>query len=235
MYHVDVAGLAQLPPMKTPERFRLLQEAMLEAAPLATHIVPGFSYSFTRNEPFDVRTTPSHSVGAFSEFLRVQTEVRRSFEPNFSVLAFGKGADFVDTLRVGDSFGAGSVFEFLHRNDGRIICFGCSMDRITFVHYCEQSHGINYRYPKEFRGKAIDWQGRDHDLVVNYLVRDYAKKLTTDLRELRNRLKAKGRLREGAFGRVALVGCKAAEFFTECQEILDENSYGLVKPDVTMG
>ncbi|MGH9204005.1 MAG: AAC(3) family N-acetyltransferase, partial [Vicinamibacterales bacterium] len=59
---------------------------------------------------FDPLTTPSHQMGAFSEFVRLQQAARRSFHPFWSLAGLGRHAsELVDDVSR-HAFGMGSVW-----------------------------------------------------------------------------------------------------------------------------
>lgn len=230
--HSDAIVTAQMEPKPQEERFHLLLDALMEAiGPEGTLIVPTFTYSFCRNEVFDVRKTPclSKDVGLFPEFFRKQEGAVRSLDPIFSVAALGRHAEALREVESGDCFGKKSIFGWLHQKKAKIVWLACPFDRVTFVHYVEQSHGIPYRYYKSFAGRIITNQGEPLECSVNYYVRDTEKKLSWNLGPLKKKLEEKGKMKTGVIGRVGLCAVTTGDFFDEAGLILKENPYGLMK------
>ena len=108
-----------------------------------TVIVPTFTYSWRLGGDW-TKDTPSE-VGLFSEYARTRLPYRTD-HPVFSV------ASNVEIPVGPDAFGAGSVFEWLKKNDGSLLMLGCGFQQCTFVHHIEQCFGVDYRYRRTYTG-----------------------------------------------------------------------------------
>lgn len=125
-----------------------LLQSFLNVLKDGTLVVPTYTYSFCKNEPFDVNT--KSKMGAFAEFVRKRGV--RSSDPIFSHAAIGGEAK--ELMDVGDAcFGDNSFFDKLYKADGKIINFGMPFEP-TFIHYIEKKFGVSYRYDKKFSGIA---------------------------------------------------------------------------------
>lgn len=234
MLHSDASVTAQFGKLPPAQRLDLLIDAVLAAlGPTGTLIMPTFTYSFTRGEYFDPAASPS-TVGAITEHFRTRPGVLRSADPLFSVASLGRLAPAFAAAASDDCFGAGSAFDLLFRNDGKIACLGCGFDRITFVHYVEQCSEVDYRYPKRFDGE-IRHHGQSEPVSVNYLVRDLSRETPTDLTRLKLRLQAAGKLRSAAIGRVGLSVVAARDFFTVAGELLAADPTALIREGAGRG
>ena len=114
-----------------------------------TVIVPTFTYSATKGEVFKPEEAPSQ-VGLFSEKFRQIKGVIRSHHPIFSVGCIGEKANYFANSRLTDCFGNQTLFDKLYNKDVKLIALGCGLERLTFVHYIEQSLNVPYRVFKEF-------------------------------------------------------------------------------------
>jgi len=228
MLHADAMVLAQLPTMPPEARFDLLFD-VLDAVlgPDGTLVMPTFTYSFTKGDPFEAATTPS-AVGLLTEAFRTRPGVRRSRDPIFSVAARGRLADRFAQAATDDCFGPGSAFALLAEQDAWLGCLGCSLDRVTFTHYVEQTAGVDYRSFKTFTGVRIE-DGVEAPTSIRYFVRDLERATAIDLSRLKAALTETGRLATAAVGRVGLSAVRCSDFETTAATLLAHNPSGLIQ------
>ncbi len=200
--------------MRNEQRLDLLIEAMEAAIGRdGTLVMPAFSYSFTKGEPFDICNTPG-AVGMVAERFRTRPGVRRTSDPIFSFACRGPRAQELCAIPVKECFGDESVFAALHRLNAHIIDLGCSMNRGgTFVHYVETAYGVDYRYKKAFSGTVISPSGEASECSVVYNVRDLTRKSDADLRRLQRRLADDGKSRTVEVGRSPIMACDCERSF----------------------
>ena len=228
LVHPDAIVAAQFPLMPNEQRLDLLIEAIETAiGGDGTLVMPAFSYSFTKGEPFDICNTPS-AVGMVTERFRTRPGVRRTSDPIFSFACRGPMARELCALAVNECFGAESVFGTMHRRNADIVCLGCSMSRATFVHYVETVHGVDYRYRKAFSGTVISANGKTAECSVVYNVRDLARRSDADLRRLQKRLADDGKSRTAEVGRSRIMAVTASDLFDTAWKMLDENPVSLI-------
>ncbi|MCX7755434.1 MAG: DUF4910 domain-containing protein [Anaerolineales bacterium] len=156
-------------------------EALLDIlGPEGTLIMPTFNYDFLRGVPWDMRTTPSQ-MGILTELVRTDPRAKRMFHPIYSMAAIGRRADEVAAHRSNDCFGETTIFSKFRAWDARILIIGLPYSKsITFLHHCEQMAGVDYRFLKEFKGTAIDMQGKPHEVTVTMFVRDVERGVVLD-------------------------------------------------------
>jgi aminoglycoside 3-N-acetyltransferase len=228
MLHSDAVVAAQFGAVPREQRLDLVLDAVLAAlGPQGTLVVPTFTYSFTKNEVFDLDYSPS-TVGQLTEHFRRRPSVLRSRHPLFSVAAQGPLAQAFAASVTADCFGPGTAFDLLYRHGGKIACLGCGFDRITFVHYVEQRAAVDYRYNKRFDGLTRR-DGVEVAGSVNYLVRDLARDTPCDLGRLKRRLQDTGKLRSAVVGRVGLLAVTAPDFFSTATALLGEDPAALIR------
>jgi aminoglycoside 3-N-acetyltransferase len=233
MLHADAMVLAQLPPMTVDERFDVLFDALGDVlGPEGTLVLPTFTYSFTKGEPFDAAKTPS-TVGLLTEAFRTRPGVRRSRDPIFSVAARGRLADRFAEVATDDCFGPHSAFGLLAEQDAWLACLGCSF-RLTFTHYVEQAAGVEYRYFKTFTGVRIDEEG-ETPASVRYFVRDLNRRTLIDLSLLKMDLARAGALAAAAVGRVGLSAVRCSAFEAGARALWARNPSGLIEEGLTLG
>lgn len=168
--HSNIGFFGRMENVKKPEELcdgflKALQEAVGEEG---TVVVPTFSYSFCHNEVYDAKMTPT-TCGMLPEYMRKQGNVIRSNDPNFSVAAVGKLAQYYTENPAHESFGEGSFWERFLENKGKILCMNMDCGS-TFVHYIEHLNQVPYRYNKAFNGVWIDENGEEkRDYFVHYV------------------------------------------------------------------
>ncbi len=145
-----------------------------------TLIMPTFNYDFLKGSPWDIRNTPSQ-MGILTELVRTDPRAKRMFHAIYSMAAIGKHADELAAHRANDCFGETTIFTKFREWDAKILILGLAYSKsITFLHHCEQMAGVDYRFLKEFKGIAIDQQGKPNDVSYTMFVRDVARGVVLD-------------------------------------------------------
>lgn len=126
-----------------------------------TLLVPTYTFSFCRNEPFDVQETPTTGglwgpSADFLEYVRRRPTAMRSHDPIHSVAGEGPRAAELLADVPATCFGAGSVFDRLRGVGGKICMIGLGLDEASFWHFSEESVGVPFRYQKLFTGRIHD-------------------------------------------------------------------------------
>ncbi|MEW6044790.1 MAG: AAC(3) family N-acetyltransferase [Thermoproteota archaeon] len=138
----------------TDDYYKKFKNAIIEViGNEGTFVVPTFSYSFTKNEIFDVNNTPG-VCGIFSEMVRKDPQAVRSVDPNFSVASIGPDSKFFTENMPRHSFGLDSFWDRFLRKNGKICNFNFDAGS-TFFHYVEKVLAVPYRYDKEFSGTLL--------------------------------------------------------------------------------
>lgn len=131
-----------------------IQEAL---GPNGTILVPTYTFSFTRQEVFDLQNTPSpggpwSTSVDFLEYVRKQPGVIRSRDPIHSVAGLGPKAHELLTDVPNTCFGKGSVHHRLKEADGKICTIGVGLHEASFRHHVEETVGVPFRFNKLFTG-----------------------------------------------------------------------------------
>lgn len=127
--------------------------------PTGTIIVPTFTYSYRRNEVFDVIRSVSIN-GAFSEYIRKLDSVYRNDDPMVSFAGVGKNVTEIIKRRSKNCFGSGSVFESLFAANTKFIGFGVGWDDgYSFMMHLEKLANVPFREDRLFVGKSIGKNG----------------------------------------------------------------------------
>ena len=127
-----------------------LEEIMERIAPRGTLVVPTFTYSFPRNQIFDIDASKSN-MGWFAEWLRGRPDTVRSCDPCYSVVAIGARAMELTREAPINSFDENSFFARFFNRGGKILNLNFDAGS-TFVHFVERKLGVRYRFDKTFIG-----------------------------------------------------------------------------------
>jgi aminoglycoside 3-N-acetyltransferase len=100
---------------------------------------------------FDLETTPSFQMGAFSEFVRKHEGAVRSFHPFWSVAGLGPAARPMLSDISRHAYGWNSVFQRFVEADVLGVAVGKHPRlAVPVIHHIETVAGVPYRYNKEF-------------------------------------------------------------------------------------
>lgn len=176
---------------------------------------------------FDVERTPGEA-GALTEHFRQLPGVRRIPHPTHSAAVQGPKADLFMHPPV-HPFGAGSMFDLLKREGGKLVFLGADFHWCTFNHHIETLLPVRYR--RELRvPMTIVAQGVERSTEA-IRFRKPARYWTSFAR-FRTVLLARGILRERAVGRGVVAVSEAMAQFTLGTELLgrDERYFMNVQP-----
>jgi len=141
-----------------------------------TLIFPTYTYSFSQNRNntffskndykknviqnkiFNLKNSKSN-MGTLSEYARQHPQATRTIDPFFSSVIIGKLNNYLSNNISNNSFGKNSLFERLHKINGKILNF--NFPGTTFIHYVERELLVEYRYDKEFSGEIITNKGKE--------------------------------------------------------------------------
>lgn len=149
--------------------------------PQGTLMFPAYNFDFCKGKGFDFRNSLSE-MGALSNRALERGDFVRTRHPIYSFAVAGKYAQHLAELENTSGFGAGSPFEFLHKNSGKMLIIGLDYQHsYTFVHYAEEMNRVDYRYSKEFSGNYTDQDGKTTLRAYSLYVRDLGKGVQTSV------------------------------------------------------
>ena len=194
-----------------------------------TLILPAFTYSFCHGEVYDACTTPT-KCGMFPEYLRNRMDARRSYDPNFSVVAVGARAEEYTAQWTHEAFGEGSFWERFLANDGQIVCmnFDCGS---TFVHYVERVNQVPYRYNKAFNDTMVVEGKEARDYAVHYVYDNTRPQDGPEFSRLDALVRQQPFFFRAALGRGNLLHFPAQEYKALITETLKKRPYFLTKTE----
>lgn len=194
-----------------------------------TLIVPTYTYSFCKNEPFDVENTPS-TVGYFTEEFRKLSEAIRSIEPIFSVSGIGpKVKELFQDLPM-DCFGPDCIYDRLIKADALNCNVGVGFKYSTFVHHVEQTITVPYRYKKIFTGEIIEGnKRRSVEIVYNVRTPMDDESTLPDLTRLERDASLLGYLKSKYVGRGKVTNISCRNIYDLCVDGIKKDPWYLAR------
>lgn len=182
----DVLELAKISRMHG-EKFdaqQFLDTIMKKVGIEGTILIPTFNWDFCEGKKFDYKNTPG-KTGALGNAALKNTKFKRTCHPVYSFAVWGHKQGEISLIDVEDSFGKGTIFDYLYRNKAKSLVIGLNaLEGLTMVHYVEQIVGVPYRYFKEFEGKYIDGNGIEQKKKMQMYVRDLSIDPEEDMEHL---------------------------------------------------
>jgi aminopeptidase-like protein/aminoglycoside N3'-acetyltransferase len=216
------------------EAWAMLLRALREAVGAAgTILVPTYTFSFCRQEDFDVASTPtaggpwSTSAG-FLEFFRRVPGAMRSRDPIHSVAGLGpRAAELLGDVS-NTCFGPGSIHDRLLRGGGKVCMIGVGLHEATFRHFVEEAVGVPFRYKKLFTGRIRE-NGKVRKTGWVYNVRILADNGWPDGSRLETRAREAGRCRIGRVGRGEVSAISSRDLFDLTEMLLAEDRWSTAR------
>ena len=227
MLHGDAGIAAQLDPSIKNKLGIFFDQIINYVGERGTILVPAFTYGSCKSKYFDHNKSPSE-LGLFSENFRKKKFVKRTKNPIFSFSIYGKKFKYFNSADTSTCFGKNSIFDLFHKVDGKIICLGCDLDRITFTHYVEEFFGVQYRYYKTFK-ILTKYKNSKKIISISYYVRKLKVPSKIDLQTLYSHLKKNKKIKEIDFGRYNFLSISSNNFFRACLFLLKKNKYSLIR------
>jgi aminoglycoside N3'-acetyltransferase len=148
-----------------------------------TLVFPGFPFrgsheTYLQGRPtFDVRRTPAR-VGLLNETMRRRAGVKRSLDPDLSVIAFGPQADAVvgSGFTGADPTGADSPFQRVIELGGLLLGLGVSFNYMNMIHVLDSRYRDRYPFKiystTTYTAHTIDADGRLHEVRKNAMLNE---------------------------------------------------------------
>ena len=138
-------------------------------------IFPTFNYSFCKGETFDYWKTPS-KMGHLTQLALSRKDFKRTKHPIHSMTVWGRERDILCEMENKTSFGMDSPFQYMKDNHVKnlFIDVPCAHS-YAFVHYVEETVGVEYRFFKDFTSNYIDQWGNSSQRTYSMYARDLEK------------------------------------------------------------
>lgn len=146
-----------------------------------TLLMPTFTYSYCKNQTYDVDKSNS-TVGLLTNYFRKLPNVTRTLDPLYSFALTGNNIEkYLNPYE--DVFGKDSIYNILLERKGVIVLLGDMYEGHTYYHHIECMAKVPYRYYKTFNGTTIN-KDNIYQNGVLYFVRDLEKQSIVDLKKL---------------------------------------------------
>ena len=108
----------------------------------------------------------------------------RTTNPIYSFAVAGKEKNNLYNLKHSSCFGEDSPFSYFHKKNVKYLSIGVDYKFLGFtpVHYVEEKVGVSYRYFKDFKGKYVDENGEEKNVIYKFYVKDLSKVSMTGIK-----------------------------------------------------
>jgi len=192
-----------------------------------TLAVPAFNFNFATSARFDPKVTPSKGMGIFSEYVRQQTEARRTLHPMQSLVVLGYYTEDLTLRDTPSAFDPGSAFERMLELDFKLLLLGADIQSVSMLHYSEQRADVPYRFWKDFSGQIRaenDWEHRTYRMFVRDL--DFDPRIS--LRPVLEYLQYQKQWSSISLNYGEIATCRLKDFVTAVDHFLNDNPWSLV-------
>jgi aminoglycoside 3-N-acetyltransferase len=229
LVHSDSTAVKEITGLKWGDALNLLKESFLNViGAKGTLIVPTFNWDFCDSGVYVHEKTMSQT-GMFSNNILFDNRSERSFHPIYSFAGIGPSAKDIFSDISKSSFGLNSVFHKLHKLNAKVVFFNVSFEECTFVHYAEQSVGVDYRFLKDFKGK-VSVNGQEFEDSFDFYARYLDRDINTYFYRLSEFLLLEKKLNKVVLENkypVLLTSC--SDIYVAVEENLRQNPYFLIK------
>ncbi|MDQ3020500.1 MAG: AAC(3) family N-acetyltransferase [Bacteroidota bacterium] len=157
-----------------------------------TLIFPAYNFEFNNSGVFDIRNSKSET-GSLTEAARLHNSAVRTGHPLFSFAVIGYHIDKFRNLYNYSAFGIDSPFAKLLELDGKIAALDIGGEFcMTFYHYVEETENAPNRFHKVFKGKYIDYDGKETQREFDVYSRKIEIGVVTDVKPMEDYLWSKG-------------------------------------------
>ncbi|MBF0604048.1 MAG: HAD-IIIC family phosphatase [Nitrospirae bacterium] len=132
-----------------------------------TLIIPSFTLSFCRGQPYHYLHSPSET-GIVADWFMELYESRRSAHPIYSFVIAGPDRDRLLRQKGKTTWDPESLFGLFQKENVRFVMFGVGLDACTQIHYYEEEAQVPYRYYKPFQGLANFGSGQHETIAMMY-------------------------------------------------------------------
>tara|TARA_B100001248_G_C27399780_1_gene469176 strand:- start:2059 stop:2835 length:777 start_codon:yes stop_codon:yes gene_type:complete len=170
MLHSNVAGIYQFQTVQNKNfaKKKFLNLLIKLIGNNGELIIPAYNYDFTKNKVFYLDRINSQ-VGELSNFFLKNFKNTRTLNPVFSHAILKNNVSKKFFYDPADCLGKNSFFNYIHRENFKIVGFCTPLSAMTFVLYVECLNKVRHRFYKKFTSKIIK-NKKKIILTINYFV-----------------------------------------------------------------
>ena len=159
--------------------YLIIEHLKEKIGPEGTLVIPSYNWEFCKEKSFDYKNTKS-ICGSLSNLCLEDKEFRRTKNPIYSFLVYGKYKNVLCNYEHKNCFDHNSPFGFLIEKQSKLLVLGLDYkNTYTLVHTAEQEVGVDYRYFKNFTGDYVDEHNNILKKEFTMYVRNYHKAKST--------------------------------------------------------
>ena len=223
IFHTNISGLYQYEKKININICKLFLKTILNyIGKEGTLLIPTYNYNFTKGKTYE-RNKTDCQVGLLGNILLKKFYKSRTYDPVFSHLVFGKLKKDLFNCDYKESFGDRSIFSKIIQKKFKIVCFCCSVNNITFIHYIEKKMNVEYRYNKYFFGN-LEKKKIKYKYFVGKKKLDYSLKEKKILKLINNR-----QFRSTTFGKFNSYCVKSDFIFKKLKKIINKQNNYLIE------
>ena len=159
-------------------------DTILEAIGIdGTLVLPTYNWDFCKGVDFNYKKTQS-VTGVLGKVALKRDDFIRTTNPIYSFAVAGKEKNNLYNLKHSSCFGEDSPFSYFHKKNVKYLSIGVDYKFLGFtpVHYVEEKVGVSYRYFKDFKGKYVDENGEEKNVIYKFYVKDLSKVSMTGIK-----------------------------------------------------
>ena len=148
-----------------------------------TLVLPTYNWDFCKGIEFNYRKTQS-VTGVLGKVALKRDDFVRTTNPIYSFAVAGKEKNNLYNLKHSSCFGEDSPFSYFHKKNVKYLSIGVDYKFLGFtpVHYVEEKVGVSYRYFKDFKGRYVDENGEEKNVIYKFYVKDLSKVSMTGIK-----------------------------------------------------
>jgi len=223
----DLGKIGLIPGKNKKDLLDCIYNSIIEINPDITIVVPTASLNLINNgEIFDINTTPSYKMGAFSEYIRKKEKSKRSYHSLWSLSAIGPLADYIVNKISNHAYDFQSAFANLFKLKNNFFLSLGNHPRfsLSIIHHFENMFNVPYRFTKTF---LIHCKENNHILEKKFqldvLKEEFRFEKKTRNKKIFENFENKKKLYVESFGKANIYYFSLDEFYDVTKKLFHED------------